>query len=123
MVSKGKLYATLDNLEAELRGRISPHLTNAVNGVNDLVFCAKQFITSRELKGQTDKITEELIEIGSSIIALREKLGEPNDETIAVRICWYCRQWNNSQSLQRNKSSLSVVLAKSFLEEINKKLS
>ena len=75
MVSKAKLYAQLDSLEDELRARIVPHLENAVNGRNDLIFCTTDFNPFPELKSKTDKEADELIQLGRKILALRKKLG------------------------------------------------
>ena len=115
VVSKAKLYSRLDVLEAELEEGFVPHLRNAVNGENDLIFCVSVFNTFRELRNHTDKKTEEFIEIGSQIISLRDKLGESSAGTIAERICWYCREWSDKNSHHR-KSGTS--LAKQFLAEI-----
>lgn len=115
MVSKAKLYSRLDALEDELREGLLPHLKNAAKGNNDLVFCVKAFNPFRELKNRTDKVTEELIEIGAQILSLRAKLGEPSKGTIAERICWYCREWGNTSN--HNRSS-AKGLAKQFLAEI-----
>jgi hypothetical protein len=118
MVSKAKLYSKLDALEAQLHEVLLPHLRDAAAGKNDLIFCVKPFNTLRELKNQTDQVTEELIEIGSHILSLREKLGEPSAGTIAERICWYCREWSNVKSYNR---STGTGLAKQFLQEIEDK--
>jgi hypothetical protein len=118
VVSKAKLYSRLDSLEAELRESLMPHLRNAAQGNNDLIFCVSPFNPFRELKHKTDKLTEELIAIGSQILSLREKLGEPSEGTIAERICWYCREWSNTDSHKRHSGS---GLAKQFLEEIEDK--
>lgn len=115
MVSKAKLYAQLDSLEAELLELTVPHLKRAANGENDLIFCVKQFNLSPELKYKTDKVTEELVEMGSSVISLREKLGEPTKGTIAERVCWYCREWGNTENHHR---SPGTGLARIFLAEI-----
>ena len=115
MVSKTKLYSKLDLLEAQLREGLVPHLRNAAEGKNDLFFCVKPFNPFRELKHKTDKLTEELIEIGAQVLSLREKLGEPTDGIIAARICWYCREW---ASLANPHGPSSRDLAKQFLTEI-----
>lgn len=115
MVSKAKLYAKLDTLEAELKDTLVPHLRIAADGNNDFVFCVKAFNQLRELKDSADEVTEELIEIGSQILSLREKLGEPTDGTIAARICWYCREWSKTQTLQKVSAE---GLAGEFLAEI-----
>ncbi|MFT7307262.1 MAG: hypothetical protein ACI9P7_002534 [Candidatus Azotimanducaceae bacterium] len=104
-------------LEAELKDSLVPHLRNAVDGNNDFVFCVKTFNELREFRDRADEVTEELIEIGSQILSLREKLGEPTDGTIAERICWYCRQWSKTQNHQ---SASSEGLARQFLAEIEK---
>jgi len=115
VVSKTKLYSKLDLLETQLKESLVPHLINTANGNNDLVFCVKQFNPFAQLKNQTDAVMEELIEVGSQILSLREKLGEPSDGTIAERICWYCREWSKA----KNYHSVSGIdLAKRFLLEI-----
>lgn len=116
MVSKAKLYSKLDLLEYELRELLLPHLKNAVEGKNDLIFCVKQFNTVSSLKNKTDQFTEELIEVGAQILSLREKLGESSTGTVAERICWYCREWENTQNHHRPSAT---GLAKQFLAEIN----
>lgn len=115
MVSKAKLYTRLDGLEAQLEECIVPHLRKAAEGNNDLVFCVKAFNPFSELKYKTDTLTEELIEMGSQILSLREKLGEPCDGTIAERICWYCREWGDTNNHHR---ASAIGLAKQFLTEI-----
>ena len=115
MVSKAKLYSRLDTLEAELKESLLPHLKNAADGNNDLVFCVKAFNPFRELKYRTDSLTEELVEIGSQVLSLRDKLGEPSTGIIAERICWYCREWGNTKNHHR---SSGTGLAKQFLAEI-----
>lgn len=115
MVSKAKLYSRLDVLEAQLKESLLPHLRNAADGDNDLVFCVKAFNPFRELKYRTDTLTEELVEIGSQILSLREKLGEPYAGTIAERICWYCSEWSKAKNHHKCSGS---GLAKQFLAEI-----
>ena len=115
MVSKAKLYSRLDSLESELEEGLVPHLREAANGENDLIFCVSAFNSFRELKNRTDKKTEEFIEIGSQILSLRDKLGESSAGTIAERICWYCREWTNKENSHRKSGS---GLAKQFITEI-----
>lgn len=115
MVAKAKLYSRLDSLEAELRAQLLPHLANAANGNNDLVFCVSAFNPFRELKHRTDKKTEELVEMGSQILSLQNKLGEPSAGSIAERICWYCREWANTGNQHR---ASAAGLASQFLAEI-----
>lgn len=115
MVSRSKLYAQLDALESELKEDLIPHLETAANGDNDLIFCVEQFNSSTELKSKTDKFTEKLINIGSQILVLKNKLDDPSDDSIAERICWYCRAWND---LENNQRESAQELARQFLEEI-----
>jgi hypothetical protein len=116
MVSKSKLYKKLDQLEAELEEQLVPHLENAAKGHNDLVFCVSAFNPFPELKSRTDKVTEELVELGSQVIALKKKLGEATEGSIAERICWYCREWgNNKNSHQKTSQGLALQ----FLQEIS----
>ena len=116
MVSKNKLYSKLDALEIQLMEGLVPHLGNAADGHNELIFCVKKFNSRREFKDRTDKLTEELVEIGSQILLLREKLGEPSEGTPAERICWYCREWSNMENYHRSSGG---DLAKRFLAEIS----
>ena len=115
MVSKGKLYTRLDLLEAELKERLIPHLENAANGNNEYVFCVTGFNPFPELKHKADKLTEELVGMGSQILTLKNKLGESSEGTIAERICWYCREWGDTK-INHHKSAQG--LAKQFLDEI-----
>lgn len=115
MVSKTKLYQKLDTLEIELREQIIPHLENAAKGQNELVFCVSQFNPFKELKHRTDKKTEELVELGAQILALKTKLQEPSEGSIAEKICWYCRKWASAKSPSQSDA---VSLAKAFLDEI-----
>jgi hypothetical protein len=115
MVSKEKLSSKLDLLEAELEERLIPHLENSALGNNDLVFCVTGFNPFKELKSKTDKVSEELVELGAQILVLKNKLGEPSDGSVAERICWYCRKWGNIENNQRNSAQ---ELAKQFLKEI-----
>ncbi len=116
MVSKQKLFKQLDSLEAELEERLVAHLERAAVGQNDLVFCVVGFNPFKELKLSTDKVTEALVELGAQILALKKKLGEPAAGSIAERICWYCREWGNTENQHRgNAQSLAIQ----FLQEIN----
>ena len=115
MVSRSKLYTKLDALESELKERIVPHLKSAANGNNDLVFCVKEFNPFNNLKKRTDKNTENLVKIGAQILALKNKLGEPSEGSIAERICWYCGEWGKLENTHRKSAQ---DLAKQFLEEI-----
>lgn len=118
MVSKQKLYSKLDALESELEERLIPHLENAVNGKNDLIFCVNDFNPYKELKHKTDKTTQELVSLGAQILALKNKLGEPSEASIAERICWYCRKWGDTNNHHRGSGE---QLAKDFLKEITSK--
>ena len=118
MVSRSKLYTQLDALESELEDKIVPHLEAAANGSNDLIFCVQGFNPYSELKAKTDKTTENLVNIGSQILSLKSKLGEPSQGSIAERICWYCREWGSRGNSHPNNTQ---DLAKQFLQEINNK--
>ena len=115
MVSKSKLYKRLDQLEAELEERLVPHLESAAQGFNDEIFCVADFNPFDELRYKTDKVTEDLVELGSQILTLKTKLGESDESSIAARICWYCREWGDVK--QGHKKS-AQVLAVQFLDEI-----
>lgn len=117
MIAKIKLYTKLDALEAQLHESLVPHLEQAAIGKNELIFCVRGFNPSHDLKDKTDKLTEELVEVGAEILSLREKLGEPTEGILAERICWYCREWSKSASKKRRSGE---ILAKQFLEEISK---
>ena len=115
MVSKGKLYRQLDSLETELEEKLIPLLEQAAKGRNDLVFCVEDFNPFPELKSKTNVETESLINVGAQILALRNKLGEPSEGSIAERICWYCREWGN---LEASQTKSAQRLASQFLLEI-----
>ena len=115
MVSKAKLYSQLDQMEYGLRTQLVPHLEQAANGHNDLVFCVADFNPFPELRHSTDAKSEDFVQLGRQILALREKLGEPLEGIIAERICWYCRKWGEAQ--QSHKKS-AQELAKDFLKEV-----
>lgn len=115
MVSKVKLYTQLDSLEIELEQKLIPLLEQAAEGKNDLFFCVEDFNPFPELKSKTNRETESLINMGVQILALKNKLGEPSEGTIAERICWYCREWGN---LGNNHRKSVQGLARQFLEEI-----
>ena len=115
MVSKAKLYSKLDSLEDELKDRLIPHLEHAANGKNDLVFCAVGFNSPTHLKSKTDGLTNELVELGSQILALKRKLDQPSEGSIAERICWYCREWGKGKSSHEHSAK---DLALQFLQEI-----
>lgn len=115
MVSKAKLYDKLDLLEEEFHERLVEHLEIANAGQNNLVFCVKGFHTFEQLKNYSDKVTEELVSMGTQILGLREKLDEPIEGTPAARICWYCREWGNTG---RQYQTSGQGLAKQFLDEI-----
>jgi len=115
MVSKAKLYTKLDSLESELKEQLIPHLERAANGNNDLVFCVEGFNPFPALKSKTDAKTGELVDMGTQILALKKKLGEPSEGSIAERICWYCRTWGDTDNNHRKNAQ---GLAKQFLEEI-----
>lgn len=115
MVSKSKLYTQLDHLENELRERLIPHLENAVDGGNELIFCSSDFNPFPELKSRTDKETDDLIQLGRQVLSLQEKLGESSDGAIAERLCWYCRQWGDVSNSHRRSAE---GLAQTFLAEV-----
>jgi hypothetical protein len=117
MVSKAKLYSQLDRMEDELRERIIPHLEHAAMGGNDLVFCATDFNSCSEPTFKTDTETDSLIQLGRQILALRGKLGETFERSIAERICWYCRKWEDTDD---NYRKTAQGLAREFLNEIIK---
>ncbi|MCH9675697.1 MAG: hypothetical protein K0U93_29945, partial [Gammaproteobacteria bacterium] len=116
MVSRSKLYARLDALELELKEKLVPHLEQAADGKNDLVFCAEGYNPFQELNTRTDKLTEELIHVGTQILSLKTKLGESSEGSIAERICWYCYEWGNVKNHHRNSTK---ELARQFLDEIS----
>ena len=116
MVSRSKLYGQLEQLEDELRDKLINQLNNAAKGTNHQVFCVQQFNTHKHWKNKTDYETELLVDLGAKILTLRKKLGEPSDNTIAEKICWYCQQWNeNIQS----EPKIAQILAQQFLDAIN----
>jgi len=115
MVSRSKLYTQLEALESELKKELIPHLEVAASGNNDLLFCVEQFNSVNKLKNNTDKVTEKLINVGAQILVLKNKLSEPCEDSIAERICWYCRVWSNAENSQRESTQ---GLAQQFLNEI-----
>ena len=115
MVSKEKLYTKLDLLEVELRERLIPHLEKAALGHNDLVFSVVGFSPYSEMKYATDKITEEFVDMGAQILALKKKLGETSEGSLAELICWYCGEWGRTESRHRKTAR---GLATQFLEDI-----
>ena len=115
MVSKSKLFAKLDSLEEELQERLVPHLEKAAAGENDLVFCVEGYHSIQRFKPYSDETTTELVNIGSQILVLKEKLGEPSKGAIAERICWYCREWASHHEHNRKTAQ---ALAMQFLDEI-----
>jgi hypothetical protein len=115
MVSKEKLYSQLDRMEAELRERIVPHLKAAAAGENNMVFCSTDFNPFPALKFSTNAETDSLIQLGRQILALREKLCESSEGTIAERICWYCRKWGDTGASHRTSAQ---GLADEFLQEM-----
>ena len=120
MVSKEKLYTKLGLLEVELEERLIHHLEKAAIGNNDLIFCVVGFNPFPKLKSRTDVVTEELVDIGAQILALKNKLGVPSEGSIAERICWYCQEWGKTQkgNTENNLRKKAQELAKQFLEEI-----
>ncbi len=115
MVARSKLYAQLDSLEGELDEKLMPHLEEAAKGKNEYIFCAKSFVPYVSLRKHADKLTAELIELLSDIFYLREKLGEPLDNTNAGRLCEFCEKWVNLTDRHRNSAQ---DLAIQFLKEI-----
>lgn len=116
MVSKSKLYAQLDRNDEELKRRIIPHLEKAAGGNNDLVFCTTEFSPFPQLKYPADSETDSLIQLGRSILTLRQKLGEETKGTIAERICWYCREWGGTT---KHHGKAAQELSVQFLGEIH----
>ena len=117
MVSRSKLYEQLQRLEGELHKKIVPHLEQAAVGNNDLVFCVRDFNPFRELKAKTDKNMEYFVDLGAQILILNKKLGESSKDSIAERVCWYCREWSDRV---RAEPDCAQKLAKQFLDEIEK---
>lgn len=116
MVSKQKLFKQLDSLEAELKARLVPHLKHAAAGENDWVFCVVGFNTFKMFRDSTDRLTEELVALGGQILVLKKKLGESSSGSLAERLCWYCREWSETENHHRGDAQ---SLAKQFLQEIN----
>ena len=119
MVASDKLYEQLQQLEVELHKKIVPHLEQAAAGNNNLVFCVKNFNPYRKFKEKTDNNTEYLVELGSQILTLKKKLGESSKDSIAEKICWYCREWGDCVKTDPN---CAQKLAKQFLTEIEKQV-
>ena len=115
MVARSKLFTQLDSLEAELDEKLIPHLEEAAKGRNEYVFCAKSFVPHVSLRKHADKLTAKLIELSSDIFYLREKLGEPLENTNAGRLCEYCDQWGKLKDRHRNSGQELAIL---FLTEI-----
>lgn len=115
MVSKSKLYIQLDRLEEELEEKLIPHLEEAAKGRNEFIFCAKSFVAQASLRKHADAYTQELIDLSSKILSLRDNLGESTDGCVAERICIYCGKWGNVKDRHRN---LGQELALEFLHEI-----
>ena len=117
MVSRAKLYEQLDRLEIELKQDLVPHLKIAESGKNDYIFCVNGFNQGLAAKNKNDALTERLIHIARQVIALRGKLDEPDEDSIAVKICQYCREW----SAEHKRGNADVkMMAKKFLQEIEK---
>ena len=117
MISRTKLYSQLDRMESELAAELRPHLEQAANGDNPLVFCVAEFNPNPAQYPCNDTNTEKLVRLGRQILALREKLGEPADGTPAERLCWYCRQW---AATANGEAKTARELAADFLQEILK---
>jgi hypothetical protein len=116
VVSKAKLFIKLDDLEILLKDSVVSHLRLAVNNGNEGVFCVTELAKNCDAKHKTDKTTEELVLLGRQVLALKEKLGETSQGSIAERICWYCREW--SQTKPRYPHPSGTYLAQQFLDEI-----
>ena len=115
MIARARLYEQLDQLEVDLKEKLIPHLQRAVNGDSKLIFCVRDFNQKTEYKKMTDAHTEDLISIGRQILTLKKKLGESSENTIAEKICWYCRKWGEDP---KSNQQTTQVLAKQFLKEI-----
>jgi hypothetical protein len=115
MVSKSKLYIQLDRLEEELSEKLIPHLEDAAKGRNEFIFCAKHFVAQTSLRKHADAYTQELIDLSSKILSLRDNLGESTVGCVAERICIYCDRWGSVKDRHRN---LGQELAIEFLHEI-----
>ena len=119
MVSKGKLFSKLDDLEILLKDSVVSHLRLAVNNRNEGVFCVTGFSKNHDARYKTDKVTEELVLLGRQVLALKEKLGEASQGSIAERICWYCREWSQANArYSRHSHHSGTYLAQQFLDEI-----
>jgi hypothetical protein len=115
MVARAKLFAQLDSMEEEFDEILIPHLEEAAKGRNEYVFCAKSFVPYVSLRKHADKTTQELIELGSKILYLRDKLKEPLDGSNAGRICAYCEKWGKLTDRHRNSAQDMAI---KFLSEI-----
>jgi len=118
VVSKGKLFSKLDDLEILLKDSVVSHLHLAVNNRNEGVFCVTGFSKNHDARYKANKITEELVLLGRQVLALKEKLGEASQGSIAERICWYCREWSQAKPCYPHPSG--IYLAQQFLEEIER---
>lgn len=117
MVSRAKLHEQLDRLEIVLKQDLVPHLKTAASGKNDYIFCVSDFNLGIVDKNKNDALTERLIHIARQVITLRGKLDEPDEDSIAVKICQYCRKW--SAEHKRGNADVKMI-AKKFLQEIEK---
>ncbi len=115
MVTRSKLYTQLELLESELREQLVPQLKLAVNGDNDSVFCVEKFNKHKEWKGRFNEKTEYLVGLGAQILALKKKLGESSENSIAEQICMYCRRWNDNVHTDHKYAQ---IIAKEFLDAI-----
>jgi hypothetical protein len=119
VVSKGKLFSKLDDLEILLKDSVVSHLRLAVNNGNENVFCVTELAKNCDTKHKTDKTTEELVLLGRQVLSLKEKLGETSQGSIAERICWYCREWSHASArYSRHSHHSGTYLAQQFLDEI-----
>lgn len=111
-----KLYRRLDTLEADLARQLLRHLTACVEGRNDLLFCAREFLPAHYPRNlPTAGPADELLGLVEQIRRLREQVKEPFEGSLACRFRECCRRWADLADAHRGTSE---TIAKQLLAEI-----
>jgi len=85
----------VDRLEFEFRADLMRALRAASEDAGSWFFRSEEHNQIRELSGSTDALTNELLERANEIIALRAKLNEWPEKSLAARFVIYCERFND----------------------------
>ncbi len=110
-----KLYARLDALEEEFKQRLVAELQRVSTEPWGFFFMNEEYPEYKVLSRSARPEVSALEGLGAEIVALREKLKEPVEDSLYSRFHEYRRKWSNVEDHHRGTDQ---TLAKQLLAEI-----